>query len=68
MIRLTNRPKFRRIPPRFCCREAVASLAIDIGKELSMRNRSYARQSVGQGVQILHESKNSTPRPTLWRA
>ena len=41
---------------------------MDIDKELSIRVRSYARQSVGQDVETPHEMKNSTTHPTLWRA
>ena len=41
---------------------------MDIDKELSMHVRSYARQSVGQDVEISDGLKHPTPRPTLWRA
>ena len=46
----------------------IGPLAMDIDKELSMRVRRYARQSVGQDVETPHEMKNSTTHPTLWRA
>ena len=51
-----------------CGSAALGPLTTDIDKELSMRVRSVARQTVGQDVERPHEMTKSTSRPTLWRA